>query len=214
MYGQSITVPTQIIQNPSILNNTQTREPLRNRILISLTLEPQTHFDKNNYTNFISNLTLDNFPDANGTVFTNTFGEFSVSDIPDLISNQDTSSLLKQDKIFDVYLESMTSFGVVFNNSKNSMGFKLTLDNFNMNTNSNLLSDIEVFIPNVNIISLTPKTTIYKDKKLYYIATTTPDRITSINGKISTLDNSTIFINPTDISNTDRLIINLILIPR
>lgn len=144
----------------------------------------------------------------------NTFGQFSVSDIPDLISNQETSSLLKQDKIFDVYLESMTSFGVVFNNSKNSMGFKLTLDNFNMNTNSNLLSDIEVFIPNVNIISLIPKTTIYKDKKLYYIATTTPNRITSITGKISTLDNSTIFRNPTDTSNTDRLIIDLILIPR
>lgn len=33
-----------------------------------------------------------------------------------------------------------------------------------MNTNSNLLSDIEVFIPNVNIISLTPKQSYTKIK--------------------------------------------------
>ena len=210
MYGQNIIGPSQY----SIMNNTQGRDQLRNRILINLVLEPQTHFDQNNYINFISNLRLDNFPSNNGTVFTNTFGDLSVSDTPDLITNQEIASVLKKDRIFDVYIESMETFGAVFNNNKNNMAFKLTFDNFNMNTNSNLLSDVEVFIPNVNVSSLTPKTTIYRHKTLYYVASTTPDRLTSLTGKISTLDNATIFRNPTDTSNTDRLIIDLVLIPR
>jgi hypothetical protein len=214
MYGQQITVSEQVQDNPSLFNNTGPKETLRNQILVSLALEPQTHFDKNNYIDFISQLRMDNFPTANGTVFTNTFGDLSVSDIPDIKHNQDLSSLLKPDKIFDVYLESLTSFNVVYNNSKNNMAFKLTINDFKMNTNSNILSDIEVLIPNINTISLTPKTTIYRDKKLYYIATTTPNKLGSLTGKISTLDNATIFRNPSDTSNTDRIIIELILVPR
>lgn len=214
MYGQQITVPEQIQHSLSSLNNTGPIETLRNKILVSLVLEPQTHFDDNNYIDFISRLTLDNFPVDNGTVFTNTFGDLSVSDIPDLKHNQELSSILRPDKIFDVYIESFTTFNVVFNNLKNNMAFKLTFNEFNMNTSSNVLSDIEVLIPNLNQVSGTPKTKIHRDKKLYYIATTTPDKLSSLTGKISTLDNNTIFRNPSDTSNTDRVIIELILIPR
>jgi hypothetical protein len=214
MYGQQITVPEQIQSGPSLFNNTGPSETLRNKILVSLILEPQTHFDKNNYVDFISRLTLDNFPVDNGTIFTNTFGDLSVADIPDLKHNLELSSILRPDKVFDVYLESFTSFNVVFNNSKNNMAFKLTFNEFNMNNSSNVLSDIEVLIPNTNKISGVPKTTIYRDKKLYYIATITPDKLSSLSGKISTLDNQTIFRNPSDTSNTDRIIIELILVPR
>ena len=214
MYGQQITVPEQIQSGPSLFNNTGPRETLRNKILVSLILEPQTHFDNSNYVDFISRLRLDNFPVDNGTVFTNTFGDLSVADIPDLKHNLELSSILRPDKVFDVYLESFTSFNVVFNNNKNNMAFKLTLNEFNMNTSSNILSDIEVLIPNINKISGTPKTTIYRAKKLCYIATTTPDKLSSLSGKISTLDNATIFRNPSDTSNTDRIIIELILVPR
>lgn len=214
MYGQQITVPEQIQNSPSLFNNTGPRETLRNKILVSLILEPQTHFDKSNYTDFISRLTMDNFPVDNGTVFTNTFGDLSVADIPDLKHNLELSSILRPDKVFDVYLESFTSFNVVFNNSKNNMAFKLTFNEFNINTSSNVLSDIEVLIPNINKISGTPKTTVHRDKKLYHIATTTPDKLSSLSGKISTLDNATIFRNPSDTSNTDRIIIELILVPR
>jgi len=214
MYGQQITVPEQIQSSPSLFNNTGPRETLRNQVLVTLLLEPQTHFDKTNYTDFISKLRLDNFPVDNGTVFTNTFGDLSVSDIPDLKHNLELSSILRPDQVFDVYLESFTSFNVVFNNSKNNMAFKLTFNEFNMNNSSNVLRDIEVLIPNINKVSGVPETTIYRDKKLYHIATTTPDRLSSLTGKISTLDNTTIFRNPSDTSNTDRIIIELILVPR
>ena len=214
MYGQQITVPEQIQEGPSLFNNTGPKETLRNQILVTLLLEPQTHFDKSNYIDFISRLRLDNFPVDNGTVFTNTFGDLSVSDIPDLKHNLELSSILRPDKVFDVYLESFTSFNVVFNNSKNNMAFKLTFNEFNMNNSSNVLSDIEVLIPNINKVSGVPKTTKYRDKKLYYVATTTPDKLSSLTGKISTLDNATIFRNPSDTSNTDRIIIELILVPR
>lgn len=214
MYGQQITVPEQIQEGPSLFNNTGPKETLRNQILVTLLLEPQTHFDKSNYIDFISRLTLDNFPVDNGTVFTNTFGDLSVSNIPDLKHNLELSSILRPDKVFDVYLESFTSFNVVFNNSKNNMAFKLTFNEFNMNNSSNVLSDIEVLIPNINKVSGVPKTTIYRDKKLYYVATTTPNKLSSLTGKISTLDNETIFRNPSDPSNTDRIIIELILVPR
>lgn len=215
MYGQQITVPEQIQQSPSLFNNTGPRETIRNKILATLVLEHQTHFDKSNYTDFISRLRLDNFPVDNGTVFTNTFRDLSVSDIPDLKHNLELSSSLRPDEVFDVYLESFTSFNVVFNNNKNNMAFKLTFNEFNMNNSSNVLSDIEVLIPNINKVSGVPKSTIYRDKKLYHIATTTPDKLSALTGKISTLDNATIFRIPSDTSNTDRiLIIELILVPR
>lgn len=214
MYGQQIIVPEQIQNNLSLFNNTGLKETLRNKILATLVLEPQTHFDKSNYTDFITHLSLDNFPVNNGTLFSNTFGDLSVADIPDLKYNPGVSSIFRPDRLFDVYLESYASFNTVFNNSKNNMAFKLTFNEFNMNTSSNILSDTEVIIPNINGVSGTAKTTTSCDKKLYYVATTTPNKLSSLSGKISTLDNATIFKNPEDTSNTDRIIIELILVPR
>ena len=132
MYGQQITVPEQIQSVPSLFNNTGPRETLRNKILVSLILEPQTHFDNSNYVDFITKLSLDNFPIENSTIFTNTFGDLSVADIPDLQHNLELSSILRPDKVFDVYLESFASLGTVFNNSKNNMAFKLTFNEFNI----------------------------------------------------------------------------------
>lgn len=42
MYGQQITVPEQIQEGPSLFNNTGPKETLRNQILVTLLLEPQT----------------------------------------------------------------------------------------------------------------------------------------------------------------------------
>ena len=50
MYGQQITVPEQMKNNPSIFNNTRERFLLQNRIPLTLVMEPLTHFNNNNYT--------------------------------------------------------------------------------------------------------------------------------------------------------------------
>jgi len=213
MYGKNITIPEKVQNLPQLFNNTHSIELIRNRILVSLILEPQTHFDTTNI-NFISGLRMDNFPNSNGTNFYNTYGNLSTSNIPDLIHTQNLSSLLTIDRVYDVFLESMSTFGAVFNDTKNNMAFKLTINEFNMNTSSNTLNNVECLIPNINKVSANPKTTIYRDKKLYHIATTTPDKLSRITGRISTLDNKTIFRNVPNPNNIDRLNIDLVLIPR
>jgi hypothetical protein len=192
--------------SPVIFSNTNPVQTIKKKILLTLILEPQTHFDSSNYINFKAFVN----PESNATVFSNTFGDLSVSDIPDIEFTSSNSSLLRTDSMYDVFLESLTTYNCVYNNTKNTMGFKLTLDNLNMDVSSNYLHRDEITIPNS-----TPYggyIGIHKDKKLNYITTITPDKLSYISGKISTLDNQTIFKNPTETSNTDRIVVELVLI--
>lgn len=194
--------------------NTGPIKVLRDKILVTLILEPQTHFWKDSYTYFAVKFEIDDFPELNGTTFNNTFGQSSVSDTTDLLHNTGLSSSLRQSKLYDVYIESLTTFNCVYNDTKNTMAFKLYIKDSVNTTKSNLLSGQEVLIPNSSTPSTSPTTSIHRNKKSNYITTTILDKIVTIYGAITTLDNSTIFRNPTDTSNTDRLSIELILMPR
>lgn len=197
--------------SPVIFSNTNPVQSIKKKILLTLILEPQTHFDSSNYINFKAFVNTDLNPESNATVFGNTFGQQSVSDIPDIEFTSSNSGLVRTDSMYDVFLESLTTYNCVYNNTKNTMSFKLTFDNLNMDVSSNYLYKDEITIPNS-----TPNggySGIHKDKKLNYITTITPNKLSNISGKISTLDNQTIFRNPTETSNTDRIVIELVLTP-
>ena len=112
------------------------------------------------------------------------------------------------DKLSDVYLESFTTNTCTANTSPEDMCFLLDIDEFNINTNSafnasknssgvllntnGTYSFNRIVIPNENG-GKDGNTQIHKSKKLNYICSINPTRISSINGKITNLENSVIF---------------------
>ena len=126
------------------------------------------------------------------------------------------------DKLSDVYLESFTTFACQTNASNEDMCFLLDIDEFNINSNSafnasknssGILNNTSgtysfnrIVIPNENVSGV--GTNIHKSKKLNYICSINPTRISSINGKITNLDNGIIF------SESNRFILELVIIAR
>jgi hypothetical protein len=208
MYGVE-----NIFETSTLFNNTRYVEEIRNKIPITLVLEPQTHFQSPNYTSFRSFISTDNMAETNGAVFSNTFGEISISDMGDIKYNKLNTDMFNTDQIFDVYLESLTTFNCKYNNNSSNMAFRIKINEWNIKNHSNLLDSNEIIIPN-STPSGSTTTNYHKDKKLNYITSITPDKISNIRGSISVLDGSTIFRNPEDNSNTDRVILDIILIPR
>ena len=221
MYGQQITVPEQMKNNPSILNNTGERFLLRNRLPLTLLMEPLTHFNNlsnsntsdNSYTEFKILLGRDiiiSTPQPSS----NTFGQPIPGGlkIGDIWTSDGICTPLKVDRIYDVYIESITTFNTLSNTiHKNHMAFMLQINDWNIDNNTNITNmDNSIIIPNETTASYTTNT--HKAKKLNYLTHLTPDTTTSISGKISFLNDTTIFdIN--DLHNT-RLSIELVLIPR
>jgi len=126
------------------------------------------------------------------------------------------------DKLSDVYLESFTTFACQTNASSKNMCFLLDIDEFNINSNSafnasknssgilnntsGTYSSNRIVIPNENVSG--SGTNIHKSKKLNYICSINPTRISSINGKVTNLDNGIIF------SGNNRFILELVIIAR
>lgn len=126
------------------------------------------------------------------------------------------------DKLSDVYLESFTTNNCSANTSPEDMCFLLDIDEFNINSNSafnasknssgvllntnGTYSFNRIVIPNE---SGGAGTSIHKSKKLNYICSINPTRISSINGKITNLENSVIFTK-----STSRFILELVIIAR
>ena len=212
MYGQQITVQEQMQNNPSVFNNTSERFLLQNRIPLTLIMDPYTHFNNNGYTEFKILLGQDSVTQISVSSSFNTFGQ----KIPNLTlgsiqytQNNIIGTTLKIDRIYDVYIESITTFNAKQNNHRNNMAFVLQINDWNIDNNTNINNmSRSVIIPNEATGSNT--TTIHKGKKLNYLTYLTPGSIASISGKISCLDNTTIFISP----ETSRLSIELVLIPR
>ena len=120
-----------------------------------------------------------------------------------------SGTTLKIDRIYDVYIESITTFNAKPNTDRNKMAFVLQINDWNIDNNTNINNmSRSVIIPNEATAINT--TTIHKGKKLNYLTHLTPDSIASISGKISCLDNTSIF---NDLA-TSRLSIELVLIPR
>lgn len=126
------------------------------------------------------------------------------------------------DKLSDVYLESFTTNNCSSNGSSQNMCFLLDIDEFNINSNSafnasknssGILNNTSgtysfnrIVIPNENESGNGTK--IHKSKKLNYICSINPTRISSINGKVTNLDNEPI------IANAGRFILELVIIAR
>ena len=260
MYGQQITVPEQLKNNPSIFNNTGDRFLIQNRIPLTLILEPYTHFNQtnsnqtnsphstinNSYTEFKVILGRDIIAPASIPTAYNVFGQaitggLTQGDIyiqPDngtytgyissgpnptdppiqvTFTNIISPNDLKIDRIYDVYIESITTFNILPNTTKNRMAFILEINDWNINNNANLTSvSRSIIIPNE--ATAANQTQTHKAKKLNYLTHLTPDTISTISGRISFLNGENIFDTPPSDpplpSNDHRISIDLILIPR
>ena len=122
------------------------------------------------------------------------------------------------DKLSDVYLESFTTNNCIINTKTKNMCFLLDIEEFNINSNSafnasknstdGTYSFNRIVIPN-EYGSGTTGTHIHKSKKLNYICSINPTRISSINGKVTNLDNEPIFhVSP------NRFILELVIVAR
>lgn len=221
MYGQSITPPEQLYKNPSIFNNTNDVFTLRNRIPLALILEPAGHFDVSTHTKFKTTLgkTVEDVATGPSLTISNSFGESVVITGGNTFLREDShqdflSTTLKIDKIFDVYLESLTTFNVKDNTDKNRMAFILELNDWNISNNCNMNNMTRsLTIPNECTSGTAGATVTHKSKKLNYLTSLTPDTITQISGSLKGLDGNTIFPLSGD-GTESRVIIELVLAPR
>ena len=126
------------------------------------------------------------------------------------------------DKLSDVYLESFTTNNCTANTSPENMCFLLDINELNINSNSafnasknssGILNNTSgtysfnrIVIPNETTTGT--GTSIHKSKKLNYICSINPNRISSINGKVTNLDNEPIILD------TGRFILELVIIAR
>lgn len=110
------------------------------------------------------------------------------------------SENLTVDKHSEVYLDSLTTYNCKTSNGlEQDMGFVLSIDQFEIKSSSNQetgKADItrSLFIPNDQhdeTVFAVSKT--HKGKKLNYICSINPTNIHRISGKITNIDNSTIF---------------------
>lgn len=222
MYGQQITVPEQLKNNPSIFNNTGDRFLIQNRVPLTLILEPLAHFNNtnssstsinNSYTEFKVILGQDGIlesPTLNGG---NTFGQSVTYTIGDIVPKNSSGTSLKVDRIYDVYIESITTFNILPNTTKNRMAFVLEINDWNIDNNANMTNiSRSIVIPNE--ATGTSQTQTHKAKKLNYLTHLTPDTISTISGRISFLNGENIFEATPLSSNEHRISIELILIPR
>ena len=116
---------------------------------------------------------------------------------------------LNIDKKYNLFLDSITTHNCVQNNSTNTMGFLLSINNFNILSSSNQQISRKLFIPNEQSEAGTDATKTHKGKKMNYICKVEPTRIQTISGSITLLDGSNDIFDGT---NGGRIIIELILI--
>ena len=126
------------------------------------------------------------------------------------------------DKLSDVFLESMITYNCNENGGSTSdnCAFLFEVNEFNINTNiasnlsgttiANQHSFNKLLIPNENSNSGTGITTIHKAKKLNYICSINPCRLSQLTGSITNMNNGSIFNEETDL----RMIVELVIIAR
>ena len=120
------------------------------------------------------------------------------------------------DKLSDVYLESFTTFNSASNtDTQVKAAFVISIDEFNINSNSNLNSSgskttnvfNNIIIPNESASDT--GTYVHKSKKLNYICSINPIKLGQITIKITGLDGGTMFPGP-----YGRFILELVFIAR
>ena len=140
----------------------------------------------------------------------------------DISGNTETDFLKKieknliLDEEYEVYFESITTFKTKVNTGPNDICFLLKFHDFNIQIgfnykdNSNTLTKLEqknILIPNSCITD--GATAISKGKKLNFICSILPIKISEIHFSLSNMNNETIFT-----TNDGRAIIELLCIPK
>jgi len=97
---------------------------------------------------------------------------------------------LRIDRLSDVYLDSFITFDADLNNSKNTSAFVLSINEFNIQSNSNS-SDIFNNIIIFNNTTMADTSVLHKSKKFNYICSINPSTLTKLSGNITFLDGST-----------------------
>ena len=113
------------------------------------------------------------------------------------------------DKMSDVYLDSFTTYNALANNADNTgnnMAFRITLDDFNIQTGSREEHFRTIIIPNED--SAGSGVRVHKGRKLNYISCEPPRTLKNISGKITGLGGATIA------GNNFRFIMELVFIER
>ena len=116
------------------------------------------------------------------------------------------------DKQSDVYLDSLSTFHCYTSNTENKMGFLLSLDDFPIKTTSNnSYINRSLYIPNEQTTDQNPSLSrSHKGKKLNYICTINPTKITKLSGKLTMIDGS----SSPFAGNDGRFVLDLAIIPR
>ena len=130
--------------------------------------------------------------------------------------NENLVEPLVIDKLSDVYLDALTTFECKSTDSKEDIGFLLTLDDLPIKTvSNNSNANRALFIPNEQTTLKDSATgpllgRSHKGKKLNFICSINPQKFTKLSGKLTLLDGST-----TPFSSTDgRFILDPSIIPR
>jgi len=160
------------------------------------------------------------------------------SSFPNNTSTTINTTLLEPliiDKLSDVYLESVMTYGCASKNIQGSMAFLLSIDQFNINTNiasnssdvagslgndsSNLVnphSFNKILIPNEygDNPPVAASSQIHKAKKLNYVCSINPTKISKITGTITNINNGNIWHSLSDQFTGRRLIVELVIVAR
>jgi hypothetical protein len=131
------------------------------------------------------------------------------------------------DKLSDVYLESVLTFGCVDKDDPKDLAFLLSIDQFNINTNiasntsgtnnyiKNPHSFNKILIPNEHDgPGAATESRIHKAKKLNYVCSINPTKISNITGTITNMDNITMWHPEAEPTLGHRLIVELVIIAR
>lgn len=124
------------------------------------------------------------------------------------------------DKLSDVFLESFITYNCSGSNSASTCAFVFNINEFNINTNTS--SDINgsghlnnpncfsnILIPNEQS-NASAISTIHKAKKLNYICSINPTRLSTLSGTIKTIGNGSIWNH----TNDKRLLVELVIVGR
>ena len=103
------------------------------------------------------------------------------------------------DKLSDVYIDSVSTYNSLLCDSNNRSAFSLNINEFNISsnvasTNGGQYMYNKIIIPNENNdVGNINSVVIHKGKKMNYVCSINPGKITKLSGKISGLDGTSMF---------------------
>ena len=122
------------------------------------------------------------------------------------------------DKLSDVYLDSFTTFRALANTNIEKSAFVINIDEFNINSNSNQYSDGTTVTTNTFNKLIIPNeagshgdlTHVHKAKKMNYICTMNPTKLSTLTIKITDLNSTP----ATMFNSAGRIIMEFVIIAR